>query len=50
MESLHSVFFVGFTLIIVGALFTLFLKKIKLENKKGEASSEQEEGVPSASH
>ncbi|MCY8233229.1 MDR family MFS transporter [Priestia endophytica] len=50
MESLHSVFFVGFALIIVGALFTLFLKKIKLENKKGEASSEQEEGVPSASH
>ncbi|MDQ0200382.1 MDR family MFS transporter [Neobacillus ginsengisoli] len=34
MDSLHSVFFVGLSLIVVGALFTLFLKQIKLANKK----------------
>jgi EmrB/QacA subfamily drug resistance transporter len=37
MDSLHSVFFVGLAFIVVGAVFTLFLKQIKLSNKKGEA-------------
>ncbi|MET3196331.1 EmrB/QacA subfamily drug resistance transporter [Bacillus sp. OAE603] len=34
MESLHNVFFVGLGFIIVGAICTLFIKQIKLTNKK----------------
>nr|WP_268876424.1 MDR family MFS transporter [Gottfriedia solisilvae] len=34
MESLHNVFFVGLGFIIVGAICTLFIKQIKLTNRK----------------
>ena len=51
MDSLHSVFFVGLAFIIIGALCTLFLKQIKLSNKKAEAPEEEvQKVVPSPSN
>lgn len=41
MESLHSVFYAGLFFIIVGAVFTLFLKQIKLTNRKAEDSDKE---------
>ncbi|WP_028402989.1 MDR family MFS transporter [Ectobacillus panaciterrae] len=46
MDSLHSVFFVGLVFIVVGAISTLFLKQIKLSNKKEEEPVD--EGKPKA--
>ncbi|PEZ06428.1 MFS transporter [Bacillus sp. AFS018417] len=46
LDSLHHVFMTGLVFIVVGAVFTLFLKKIKLSSrKKGteEQNSETEE-------
>ncbi|WP_270579247.1 multidrug efflux MFS transporter MdtP [Bacillus subtilis] len=53
MDSLHSVFYTGLIFIAVGAVFTLFLKPIKLSNKKAEDQQEKEEAakaVESPSH
>lgn len=41
MDSLHSVFYTGLIFIAVGAVFTLFLKPIKLSNKKTEDQQEK---------
>jgi EmrB/QacA subfamily drug resistance transporter len=49
MDSLHSVFFVGFSLIVVGAICTLLLKHVDLTNKKaGEQIDENQPEVSSA--
>ncbi|MCY7920172.1 multidrug efflux MFS transporter MdtP [Bacillus spizizenii] len=52
MDSLHSVFYTGLIFIAVGAVFTLFLKPIKLSNKKtGEQVKEKAaQAVESPSH
>ncbi|CAI6311478.1 multidrug efflux MFS transporter MdrP [Bacillus subtilis] len=53
MDSLHSVFYTGLIFIAVGAVFTLFLKPIKLSNKKAEDQQEKEKAakaVESPSH
>ncbi|MCY9416134.1 multidrug efflux MFS transporter MdtP [Bacillus inaquosorum] len=52
MDSLHSVFYTGLIFIAVGAVFTLFLKPIKLSNKKtGEQVNEKAaQAVESPSH
>ncbi|MDR4432927.1 multidrug resistance protein B [Bacillus tequilensis] len=52
MDSLHSVFYTGLIFIAVGAVFTLFLKPIKLSNKKtGEEVKEKTaQTVESPSH
>lgn len=53
MDSLHSVFYTGLIFIAVGAVFTLFLKPIKLSNKKAEDQQEKEKAakaVGSPSH
>ncbi|CAF1724278.1 Multidrug resistance protein 3 [Bacillus subtilis] len=53
MDSLHSVFYTGLIFIAVGAVFTLFLKPIKLSNKKTENQQEKEKAakaVESPSH
>ena len=42
MESLHSVFFTALILILVGAFITLFLKQIKLSNRKAGDKKENE--------
>ncbi|MBO9130834.1 MFS transporter [Bacillus sp. 165] len=42
MDSLHSVFFVGLSFIVVGAIFTLFVKQIKLSGRKKEATDEED--------
>lgn len=52
MDSLHSVFYTGLIFIAVGAVFTLFLKPIKLSNKNtGEQVKEKAaQAVESPSH
>ncbi|QIW82269.1 MFS transporter [Bacillus tequilensis] len=52
MDSLHSVFYTGLIFIAVGAVFTLFLKPIKLSNKKTgeEAKEKTAQTVESPSH
>ena len=42
MESLHSVFFTALIFIVVGAFSTLFIKQIKLSNRKAEDKKENE--------
>jgi hypothetical protein len=42
MVSLHSVFFTALILILVGAFTTLFLKQIKLSNRKAGDKKEKE--------
>jgi hypothetical protein len=42
MESLHSVFFAALIFILAGALITLFLKQIKLSNRKAGDKKEKE--------
>ncbi|MGI8368995.1 MDR family MFS transporter [Priestia megaterium] len=41
MSALHSVFFMGLAFIILGAVCTLFLRQIKLSNKKAEEKPEE---------
>jgi EmrB/QacA subfamily drug resistance transporter len=48
MDSLHSVFFVGFSLIIVGAICTLFLKHVDLSGKKAGGKTEENSEMSSA--
>ncbi|MCY8517307.1 MDR family MFS transporter [Bacillus atrophaeus] len=53
MDSLHSVFYAGLAFIVIGAVLTLFVKPIKLSNKKAEEQQEKEEkakAVGSPSH
>ncbi|MBY4602291.1 MULTISPECIES: multidrug efflux MFS transporter MdtP [Bacillus] len=52
MDSLHSVFYTGLIFIAVGAVFTLFLKPIKLSNKKTEEQVKEKaaQAVESPSH
>ncbi|WP_250621409.1 multidrug efflux MFS transporter MdtP [Bacillus cabrialesii] len=52
MDSLHSVFYTGLIFIAVGAVFTLFLKPIKLSNKNtGEQVKEKAaQAIESPSH
>lgn len=53
MDSLHSVFYAGLAFIVIGAVFTLFVKPIKLSNKKAGEEQEKEEkakAVGSPSH
>lgn len=53
MDSLHSVFYAGLAFIVIGAALTLFVKPIKLSNKKAEEQQEKEEkakAVGSPSH
>ncbi|KAF1678340.1 MFS transporter [Bacillus sp. SKDU12] len=52
MDSLHSVFYTGLIFIVVGAVFTLFLKPIKLSNKKTEEQVKEKtaQTVESPSH
>lgn len=51
MDSLHSVFYTGLIFIAVGAVFTLFLKPIKLSNKKTDEQKEKSaQAVESPSH
>lgn len=52
MDSLHSVFYAGLIFIAVGAVFTLFLKPIKLSNKNtGEqVKKKAAQAVESPSH
>lgn len=53
MDSLHSVFYAGLAFIAIGAVLTLFVKPIKLSNKKAEEQQEKEEkakAVGSPSH
>ncbi len=46
MDSLHQVFFVGLGFILVGAVVTLFLKPIKLTNRKaGDNEGKEQEQV-----
>lgn len=42
LDSLHSVFIVGLVFIIIGAVFPLFLKRIKLSDRKKEAEIKEE--------
>ncbi|EMA6343829.1 MDR family MFS transporter [Bacillus cytotoxicus] len=37
LDSLHSVFLTGLVFIVVGAIFTIFLEKIKLSDRKKDA-------------
>ena len=48
MDSLHSVFFVGFSLIVVGAICTLFLKHVDLSGKKAGGKTEENSEMSSA--
>ncbi|MCI3195877.1 MFS transporter [Bacillus sp. HU-1818] len=53
MDSLHSVFYTGLAFIVIGAVLTLFVKPIKLSNKKAGEEQEKEEkakAVGSPSH
>ncbi|TYS08031.1 DHA2 family efflux MFS transporter permease subunit [Bacillus subtilis] len=52
MDSLHSVFYTGLIFIAVGAVFTLFLKPIKLSNKKTDEQVKEKaaQAVESPSH
>ncbi|MBU5261768.1 MDR family MFS transporter [Bacillus atrophaeus] len=53
MDSLHSVFYAGLAFIVIGAVLTLFVKPIKLSNKKAGEEQEKEEkakAVGSPSH
>lgn len=53
MDSLHSVFYAGLAFIVIGVVLTLFVKPIKLSNKKAEEQQEKEEkakAVGSPSH
>ncbi|OIK09471.1 MDR family MFS transporter [Bacillus sp. MUM 13] len=42
MDSLHTVFFAGLIFIVIGAVFTLFLHKIQLSNKKTQEQVSEE--------
>ncbi|CAN2255197.1 multidrug efflux MFS transporter MdtP [Bacillus vallismortis] len=52
MDSLHSVFYTGLIFIAVGAVFTLFLKPIKLSNKKTDEQVKEKaaQAIESPSH
>ncbi|MCY8105040.1 multidrug efflux MFS transporter MdtP [Bacillus mojavensis] len=51
MDSLHSVFYAGLIFIAVGAVFTLFLRPIKLSNKNTDEQKEKAaQAVESPSH
>ncbi|MCY8857657.1 MDR family MFS transporter [Bacillus atrophaeus] len=53
MDSLHSVFYAGLAFIVIGVVLTLFVKPIKLSNKKAGEEQEKEEkakAVGSPSH
>ncbi|MEC1688268.1 multidrug efflux MFS transporter MdtP [Bacillus sp. FSL K6-1005] len=51
MDSLHSVFYAGLIFIAVGAVFTLFLRPIKLSNKNTDEQKEKaSQAVESPSH
>jgi len=44
MDSLHSVFLVGLVIIVIGAVFTLLLPRIKLSDRKtGKKAGNEEE-------
>ncbi|QJC97619.1 Multidrug efflux transporter MdtP [Bacillus mojavensis] len=51
MDSLHSVFYAGLIFIAVGAVFTLFIRPIKLSNKNTDEQKEKAaQAVESPSH
>ncbi|HEO2443958.1 TPA: hypothetical protein VAP34_002173, partial [Streptococcus agalactiae] len=45
MDSLHSVFFTGLAFIAAGLILTLFVKSIKLTNKKTGKQEEKAKAV-----